>query len=730
MIAGDVFIHHYGSRTFIGNRIDYGSSLSGNRRIFIEKWSGEEVAQRFGVKLLVQNAAARADELFDKGDIEKATACLLGALKQAPCERSLYLRIAEMLVNEKRYQDAVGILEALGQSDSDQMQLALLGYCEEALGHNDKAREYAERALAIDPQAGLPMNVMGVLAFKNGECDVAEGYFRKAVEFNPGLGESYTNLGSLKWAAGETEEALKLFEQGFILSPTINDVAAAYHTAVVETKSFETAEAVFREAQALHPHHKRIAFLMIALLLQQEKHQSAMQEVEKAMIQFGIDDGILSAGLDIRNKIGPLEISRSKKNRATLSLCMIVKNEESHLAKCLMSVKPIVDEMIVVDTGSTDRTRNIALAFGAKVFDFLWTNDFSEARNYSLSKASGDWILVLDADEMVSPRDNCSLKKILSNGLNQRAAYLMVTHNYTDQVGARGWTANDGKYIEEEIGKGWVPSAKVRLFPNDKRIKFENPVHELVEPTLKKAGIKIKTCNIPIHHYGRLNQDKVVTKGEEYYLLGMKKILETKGDYYALKELAIQASELGKYDQAVRIWERVIELNPHDAVAYMNVGYAYLMLDQYGKASVFSKNALELDPDLREATLNYAGCELIAGNVKKAIGYLEKMLEKEPDYPPAMGRIAAAYLVDGQKKRGLKCLERLRKNGYDCASILEEQARALLSQGRTDQAELLRAIGNQIKGAGQTTLSLYADCKRIRKSKYTVSDHFISHSAN
>ncbi|MCK7508775.1 MAG: tetratricopeptide repeat protein [Desulfobacterales bacterium] len=69
-------------------------------------------------------------------------------------------------------------------------------------------------------EAALPMNVMGVLAFKKGEHDVAEGWFRKAIESDPGLGESYTNLGSLKWAAGETEEAMKLFERGFILSPT------------------------------------------------------------------------------------------------------------------------------------------------------------------------------------------------------------------------------------------------------------------------------------------------------------------------------------------------------------------------------------------------------------------------------------------------------------------------------------------------------------------------------
>ena len=86
---------------------------------------------------------------------------------------------------------------------------------------------------------------------------------------------------------------------------------------------------------------------------------------------------------------------------------MIVKNEEETLPRCLVSVKPVVDEMIVVDTGSTDRTKEIARVFGAKVFDYEWADDFSGARNFSLSKAKGNWILILDADEVHFPMGSC-----------------------------------------------------------------------------------------------------------------------------------------------------------------------------------------------------------------------------------------------------------------------------------------------------------------------------------
>lgn len=85
----------------------------------------------------------------------------------------------------------------------------------------------------------------------------------------------------------------------------------------------------------------------------------------------------------------------------TISLCMIVKNEEQNLPKCLKSLEGLVDEMIIVDTGSTDRTKEVAASFGAKIVDFKWTGDFSEARNFSFSLANCDYIYAADADEEI-----------------------------------------------------------------------------------------------------------------------------------------------------------------------------------------------------------------------------------------------------------------------------------------------------------------------------------------
>ena len=134
------------------------------------------------------------------------------------------------------------------------------------------------------------------------------------------------------------------------------------------------------------------------------------------------------------------------------------------------------------------------------------------------------------------------------------------------------WNPNDGKY-REEAGSGWFPSAKVRLFPNDSRIRFEKPVHETVEDSLLRSGNEIRISDIPIHHYGKLNREDIRAKGEEYYQLGKKKLSEQgEQDPQALYELAVQASELEKYDEALEFWKRLIAVKPDLAKAYYGMG--------------------------------------------------------------------------------------------------------------------------------------------------------------
>ena len=112
----------------------------------------------------------------------------------------------------------------------------------------------------------------------------------------------------------------------------------------------------------------------------------------------------------------------------TLSLAMIVKNEAANLGRCLESVRGLVDEMVVVDTGSEDGTPALAQAHGARLGHFPWRDDFAAARNASLELCRGDWILLLDADEAVGAADHAAIRQALER---PEAAFTLVGRNYT-----------------------------------------------------------------------------------------------------------------------------------------------------------------------------------------------------------------------------------------------------------------------------------------------------------
>lgn len=164
-----------------------------------------------------------------------------------------------------------------------------------------------------------------------------------------------------------------------------------------------------------------------------------------------------------------------------LSLCMIVKNEEAHLGRCLASVKPLASQMVVVDTGSTDRTVAIAREWGAEVLDFEWVSDFSAARNAGLERARGAWTLVLDADEWLEPAAQRALAGLCEQP--PECAFELVQKS-------------------GEPGGGFIRNGIVRLFPNRAEIRFRHRIHEDVVGSLSKARIPIQRTEIEIEHAG------------------------------------------------------------------------------------------------------------------------------------------------------------------------------------------------------------------------------------
>lgn len=209
---------------------------------------------------------------------------------------------------------------------------------------------------------------------------------------------------------------------------------------------------------------------------------------------------------------------------------MIVKNEEKYLPECLESVKDIVDEIVVVDTGSSDRTIEIAKEYGAKIFHFDWINDFSAARNFALRNSSGDWILYLDADERLESNSINELKKISQS--KNKCAYFCTVKSL-DRIEGRD---NSMRYI--------------RLFPNDSRVEFRGKVHEQITYSLTENNYKIFQSSVSILHVGyNVTKEEKKKKAERNLILLLQEYSKSKTAYFAY-QLANTYNVLEDYDSA------------------------------------------------------------------------------------------------------------------------------------------------------------------------------------
>ena len=450
---------------------------------------------------------------------------------------------------------------------------------------------------------------------------------------------------------------------------------------------------VVAAACATYPDSSHLALTHARLLAECGHDAAALEACEAYLVRFGVDGQLVDVALGLRTRIGAYGgIQPARTGNERISLCMIVKNEADNLPACLASTRPTVHEMIVVDTGSSDRTADIATVFGAQLFTFAWNGSFSDARNYALEQATGDWVLVLDADEVLSKLDYACLAETVRSSSDRQCAWSVLTRNYTTRVNTQGWSASDGSYPEEEHADGWYPSWKVRLFPRHAGIRFSGDVHEMVEKTLRQSGYEIGKARFVVHHYGELASDGVQNYDKQlrYFELGMQKLAEHPDDPVVLIELAVQAGELGRFEQAIELWDRLLVIAPDTVEALFNKGYCLMGLKRYREALEVSRRALELDPDHKEAAFNYGTCELYVGSPEQALTTVEPLAARNPDYPLLQALLITLYLVCGQPAAGRDWITRLQNRGYGIETYLRERCSALDALGRSDMAEQLR----------------------------------------
>ena len=368
------------------------------------------------------------------------------------------------------------------------------------------------------------------------------------------------------------------------------------------------------------------------------------------------------------------------------------------LTDCLESIRPITDEIILVDTGSNDRTCAIGERYGAKIFHFTWQDDFAAARNFSLEQAAGNWILVLDADEVISSRDFSELRKITENPATEPIAYQLLTRNYINLNNIVGWQANDDSFPDAERGCGWIPSLKTRLWSNHPKIKFSYPVHEVVEPSLDKIGIKAQPCPIIIHHYGKLDQQNTLAKGEEYFKLGLQKLEQMQDAVIPLRELAIQAGILQRYQDAVNLWNRFLKLEPDNPEAHLNLGSAYFATGETKKALAEARKTTALAPEIKEGHYNCSLYELHLGRAAAAAKRLQKLTRQTPEYQAARFLYAAALCCRDGIKKGRRAFHDIQDNTLSKEIIAiagGELADTLTRAGRSKEAvKIKKATSN------------------------------------
>jgi glycosyltransferase involved in cell wall biosynthesis len=587
--------------------------------------------------------AERAEAIYQSGKCDEAIDLLVAATSQLPEDRQLPLKLAQLLMDSDQFANALSVLEKIPVENNGYDVVALQGLCQAGMDDFENASQSAWQLQKSDRHRASASLLQGVIAFRQGDNVSAEKFLRETVGLDPTCAEAYHYLGLVENRNGHLAGALASLQTGFDLAPTVRDIALAYHDEVVAQSRLDVALPAFAKAIDRYPANQRLRFLHIDILLRCRSLQKAMDAILDCLAIFRPDPGLLDAALRIRGQLDESDTDAAVESGQTLSLCMITRNEECQLARCLASTRKIVDEIIIVDTGSEDRTIDVAKSFGARVYEMRWKNDFAEARNCSLAQASGEWILILDADEIIAPQDTERLRSIVEDKSAGRVAYAITTRNYTRQANLVGWIANDQEYDAESAGNGWYPSRKVRLFKNEPGIRFSYPIHELVEPSLKASGIRIIGCPVPVHHYGKLNGEKNDQKARAYYRLGKKKLAELGDNAVALREMAVQAAGLEKFAEAADLWQHYLKLDPGCAEAYVNLGTACWNMGDYRAAAGFAEEALKLAPDFKEARFNLALAHLYSGSCEKAIAVLEELLDKQPQYLSARFALAAAY---------------------------------------------------------------------------------------
>lgn len=299
-----------------------------------------------------------------------------------------------------------------------------------------------------------------------------------------------------------------------------------------------------------------------------------------------------------------------------ISACLIAKNEEENIGRCLESLKNAVDEIIVVDTGSSDTTKEIAKYYGAKVFDYEWDNNFSNARNFSLERANEPWILIIDCDEVLDQSTIGELKALTTDENYPFEGYGIVISNIIGGV---------EKYTVLSL----------RLIRNKKEYRFEGAIHEQVGHKIVNLHGKysVLSSKIKFYHYGYEEIPELQEKKTKRNLMILESTKETNRDGLFYLHLGNEYSRMNNMNKAIECYKISLDISSVSEAHYTNVAHrlveAFYMNNMFNEVIIYGEKILKIMPDFKAVIFLTAISHLQFKEYHKTLDLVEIYLSTE-----------------------------------------------------------------------------------------------------
>jgi tetratricopeptide (TPR) repeat protein len=379
-----------------------------------------------------------------------------------------------------------------------------------------------------------------------------------------------------------------------------------------------------------------------------------------------------------------------------LSVAMIVRNEATYLRSCLESVQCLADQVVVVDTGSTDNTVAIAEELGAEVHHFEWTDDFAAARNESLRHATGAWILVLDGDEWLDPASHETVRRLI--GGEEMHGYLVRILNYTAAIG-------DAEIVEHQT---------LRLFPNHPELRFQGrDPHAQLRALSDEARLTLCSSDVILHHEGYRPQILAAKQKHARNRVSLEReVRNAPNDPFAAFNLGLTYNLLGRHADAERELLRSLALSVRETssserpsyvvTACLQLAVAVFRQGRYEEAAGYAEQVIALAPDASDAYVTLGSALLRLGRLEQAAeAYLKAVKcadrpatvasdRSTSSWKPLLG-LAEVEMARERWAEALRWLQRAHTVTPENALVATGVARASLGLGDKETARTVLA---------------------------------------